>query len=126
MTTAAETAAVSAAEIATKRIGSSRQSSAEQKGSALKRSPLVLSEHHFVLAGGYVGRAWPFFALSDLELYLLAFIKIRIPAHLDFRVMNEQILAAVFGADKSKTFCPVKPLHNTFTHKISFWPSIWP
>jgi hypothetical protein len=84
---------------------------------------LVLSEHCFELTGDYVRRAWPFFALPDCELYLLAFFKIGVSAALDFRVMDEQILTAVLGADKSITFAAVKPLHNTFTHKKTpFWP----
>jgi hypothetical protein len=86
---------------------------------------LVLSEHRFGLAGDYVRRTRPFFALSDHELYLLAFIKTGVSGALDFRVMNEQILAAALGADKSESFASVKPFHNTFTHKkISFWPSM--
>jgi len=59
------------------------------------------------LAGDYVGRTRAFFALSDLELNLLALLKIGVAGALDFRVMNEQIIAAIIGADKSKAFFPI-------------------
>ena len=78
--------------------------------------PLVFSAFCFGLAGDYVGRTWAFSALSDHELNLLPFIKIGVTGALDFRVVNEQILAATIGADKSKSFTAVKPFYCTCTH----------
>jgi hypothetical protein len=86
----------------------------------------LVPEHRFGLAGDYVRRAWAFFALSDCELYLLAFVKIGVSGALDFRVMDEQIFAAALGGDKSKSFAAVKPFHNTFTHKKSPFGLQWP
>lgn len=70
----------------------------------------------FKLAGDDVRRTRAFFALSDLELHLLALIKRGVAAHLDFRMMNEQILAGIIGGDKSKTFASVEPFYCTCTH----------
>ena len=42
--------------------------------------------------------------LDVLFLILLIAAVIGIPAGIDFRVMNEQILTTTIGADKSKTF----------------------
>ena len=70
----------------------------------------------FGLGRDYVGRTRAFFALSDLELNFLAFLKIGVAGRLDFRVMNEQIIAAIIGRDKSKAFLPVKPFYCTCTH----------
>jgi len=78
--------------------------------------PLVFSASCFGLAGDYIGRTRAFSALSDLEVNLLAFIKIGVTGALDFRMMNEQIVAATIGADKSKTFAAVKPFYCTCTH----------
>jgi hypothetical protein len=77
---------------------------------------LVLSEHRFELPGDYARRARAFSALSDHELDLLAFIKIGVTGALDFRMMDEQIVAATIGADKSKSFAAVKPFYCTCTH----------
>ena len=74
---------------------------------------------HLVLAGDYSGRTWAFFALSDCELNLLAFVKARIAVGLYFRVMNEQILIAVIGRDESVSFFLVKPFYCTCTHYLS-------
>ena len=87
-----------------------------ETGSASWQSPLVFSACCFGLAGGYVGRTRAFSALSDLKVNLLAFVKIGVTGAIDFRVMNEQIIAAIIGAYKSKAFCPVKPFYCTCTH----------
>ena len=60
----------------------------------LKRAPFLEEPVSFPvlcfeLAGGDVRRARAFFALSDLELDLLAFVKTGVTVHLDFRMMNE-------------------------------------
>jgi hypothetical protein len=96
-----------------------------KKGPDLCRGPSVFSASCFGLAGDYVRRTWAFSALADLEFNFLAFIKIGVSAALDFRVMNEQIVAAIIWADKSKTFAAVKPFYCTCTHKKSpFGPLI--
>jgi len=70
----------------------------------------------FQLAGDYIRRTRAFSALADHELDLLPFIKIGVSGALDFRVMDEQIVAATIGADKSKTFAAIKPFYCTCTH----------
>jgi len=97
----------------------------------MKRAPHCAEPVGFLsycsgLAGDYVGRTRAFSALSDLELDLLALIKIGIAGRLDFRVVDEQIFAATIGADKSKTFCPIKPFYCTYTHNSAPLAFKWP
>jgi len=95
--------------------------------------PVCFSVSCFELTRDYVGCTRSFFTLSDLEFHLLAFLKSGVAIRLDFRVMNEQILAAAIGCDKSKTFFPVKPFYYTCTHNCAplasnghkFCPSIF-
>ena len=70
----------------------------------------------FKLARDDICRTWAFFALSDLELDLLALIETGVAVRHNFRMMNEQIIAGVVRGDKSKTFFPVKPFYCTCTH----------
>jgi hypothetical protein len=71
----------------------------------------------------YVGRTRAFFALSDIKLNLLAFLKIGIAGRLDFGVVYEQILAAVVGSDKSKALLSIKPFYSTCAHStLLLWP----
>jgi len=70
----------------------------------------------FGLARDYVGRTGAFSALSDLELNLLTFLETGVPGGLDFRVMNEQVIAASIGGDKAKALFPVKPFYYTCAH----------
>ena len=86
------------------------------KTGSVFEEPVSFPVFCFELAGDDVGRTRTFFALSDLKLHLLAFVKRGVAAHLDFRMMNEQILAGVVGSDKSKTFASVKPFYCTCTH----------
>ena len=60
-----------------------------KNGLRFKWSPLDFPVLCFGLAGDDVRRARAFFALSDLELHFLAFIKTGVAVHLDFRMMNE-------------------------------------
>jgi len=85
-------------------------------GSALSGARWFFEACCLALTGDYVGRTRAFFALSNLELHLLAFIKTGVALRLDFRVMNEQIVTAVIGGDKSKAFLPIKPFYCTCTH----------
>jgi hypothetical protein len=59
--------------------------------------------HSLGLAGDYVGRTRAFFALSDLEFHLLAFVERCIARRLNFRVVDEQIFAAIIGVNKAKS-----------------------
>ncbi len=68
------------------------------------------------LFGNYVGRAGPFFTLTNFELDRLAFIKICIAAGLYFRMMDEEIFAAPIRSDKTKTLTCIKPFYFTCTH----------
>ena len=86
------------------------------KTGSVFEEPVSFPVFYFELAGDDVGRTRAFFALSDLELHLLAFIKSGVTFSLDFRVMNEQILAAIVWSDKSEAFFPVKPFYCTCTH----------
>ena len=61
----------------------------KSNGLRFERSPLVSQESCFRLRRDYVCRTGSFFALSDHEIYLLAFLKIGVAGRLDFRVMNE-------------------------------------
>ena len=79
-------------------------------------SPLVFPACCFGLTWDYVGRTRAFFALSNLEFYPLAFLKTGVAGGLDFRVMNEQVIARAIGGDKPKAFFPVKPFYCTCTH----------
>jgi hypothetical protein len=64
----------------------------------------------------YVGRTRALFALSNIKLNLLAFLKIGVAGRLDFGVVDEQILAAVIGRDKSKALFSIKPFYCTCAH----------
>ena len=61
----------------------------------------------------------PFFALSDVEGYLLAFIEGCEARGLNFGMMDEQIISCVIRDDKSITLTCVKPFYCTCTHLIS-------
>jgi hypothetical protein len=66
-----------------------RYNSQIETGSGLSGARWFFRFTVFELARDDVGRTRAFFALSDLELHLLAFIKSGITFSLDFRVMNE-------------------------------------
>ena len=58
-----------------------------------------------------------FLTLAHFELDFLAVIQrcVRVSA-LDFRVMNEKVLAAVVGGNETVAFASVEPLNRAFTH----------
>ena len=68
---------------------------------------------------GYIICAGAFFALSDVEVNLLAFIQSGIPAHLDFRMVDEQIIAAVIRGNKAKSLDCIEPFYCTCTHSTT-------
>jgi len=56
-------------------------------------------------------------ALAHFKLNSLAVIQSGITAaHLDFRMVNKQVFAAVFRRNETKTFVCIEPLNCTFTH----------
>src|SRR3954471_4657283 len=58
-------------------------------------------------------------AVGDfLVLHRLSFIERRKTGLLDRRNMNEHVLGAIAGLDKSETLDRVKPLHSTFSHHV--------
>lgn len=57
----------------------------------------------FNLARNYVGSAGSLLTLSNFELNLLAFVERNIAAHLDFRMVDKQIFAAVIRDYESKS-----------------------
>jgi hypothetical protein len=70
-----------------------------------------------VLQSFYFIRAWAFLTLANFKLYCLAFVQCCVFAtSLNFRVVNKEVFAAIFGGDKAKAFVGVKPLNCTFTH----------
>ena len=75
-----------------------------------------------VLRGDNVVGTWAFFALADFEADALVFIQRGVAVHLDLRMMHEQILAAVIGSDKTKTFACIEPLDCTCTHMYCSCP----
>ena len=68
------------------------------------------------LLGDDVRRARAFFALSDLELDLLALVESRVAWSLDLWMMDKQILSTVIGVNEAKTFTWIEPLDCTCTH----------
>lgn len=60
-----------------------------QKGPAKQQGLLVLLSFVVWLGRNYVSSTWAFFALSDLELDLLAFIETCIAFCLNFRVVDK-------------------------------------
>jgi len=56
------------------------------------------------LRGDYVGCAWAFFALANFKADALAFIEGCEARNLYFRVMDEQICAAIVWGNKTVTF----------------------
>ena len=86
------------------------------KTGSVFEEPVSFPVFCFELAGDDVGRTRAFFALSDLELHPLAFLKTGVARRLDLRVMNEQIILGVIGFDKTKAFFPIKPFYCTLSH----------
>ena len=78
------------------------------------------------LYGCNVCRTGSFFALADLVLDCLSFVQTRVAACLDFRVVNEQVRAAVVGDDKSETLWIIEPFYFSCTHYNTPWPHTWP
>jgi hypothetical protein len=74
------------------------------------------SSHVVNLGRSYIIGAWAFFALADLKIDLLIFIKRGIAAGLDFRVMDKQIFAAIVRSNKTKSLTCIEPFHFTCTH----------
>ena len=70
----------------------------------------------FCLGWDYIGRTRTFFALSDLEFNLLAFIKLSEAFHLNFGVMDKQIIASVVRLDETVSLTRIKPFYLTCTH----------
>lgn len=68
------------------------------------------------LAGGDVGRAGAFLALSDFEVHRLALIEGGIALRLDLRMVDEQIVAATGRADETKSLALVEPLYCSCCH----------
>jgi hypothetical protein len=60
---------------------------------------------------GYIVCTRPFFALSYLEVNLLVLVEICVTCSFHFRVMDEQIIAAVIGSNKTITFVCIKPFY---------------
>ncbi len=83
--------------------------------------PLGFQRFSPYLSRDNVGCAWALLALSNLELDLLAFIERCVAGGLDFRMMDEQIIATVIRNNKTETLGCVKPFYCTCTHCNSPW-----
>ena len=73
------------------------------KDPAIQQGLSILSSLVVWLYRGYVGRTWAFFALSDLEFDLLAFIEGSIACRLNFRVVDKKVLATIIRANKTQS-----------------------
>ena len=58
----------------------------------------------FCLTRNYIGRAWAFFAFTDLEFNFLAFIERCVTGRLNLRVVNKQIVATVVWLNETESF----------------------
>lgn len=72
-----------------------------------------------------MGRARAFLTLTDLKRDLLVLVQGGAAGHLDFRIMDKQILSTIVGSDKTKTLCRIKPLDCTCTHYIYSLAQMW-
>ncbi len=61
-------------------------------------------------------------AFHHVERYILTFLQAAIAVAVDSRVMNEQILATIFGGDEAVTFCIIEPFDSSLRHFESFPP----
>jgi hypothetical protein len=55
-------------------------------------------------------------ALLRLELHTLAFCEVAEAFHLDFGLMDEEIIPAAVGRDETKALLGVEPLDCTYWH----------
>jgi hypothetical protein len=88
---------------------------------AIKKGPHEAGLSVFANLADWLGRcyvvcAWAFFALSELKINLLVFTKLCVACCLDFRMVDEQIAAAVIRSDKPITFVCIEPFYCTCTH----------
>jgi hypothetical protein len=95
---------------------------AQEKGLANFTRPFFRFNFWDVLFGYHVDGAGAFFALTDVKRYRLAFLKVSVAAHFNFRMMNEKLFAAIIGDNESKTLFAIKPLYFACTHCNSFGP----
>jgi len=65
---------------------------------------------------GYVVCTWAFFALSSLKIDLLVFIECCVAGGLNFRVVDEQVIAAVIRTNKTISLVCIEPFYCTCTH----------
>ncbi len=68
------------------------------------------------LGRDHIVGTWPFFALADLEVDFLIFIQSGVAASLDFRVVDEQISAAIIRSNETKSLACIEPFYFTCTH----------
>jgi hypothetical protein len=87
-------------------------------GAGRKKKARLLGEPFSICASlvdllnrGYIVCTRPFFALSSLEINLLVLIEICVTCSFHFRVVDEQIIAAVIGSNKTITFVCIKPFY---------------
>jgi hypothetical protein len=85
-------------------LSSIRKNGASKKALQNEQGLLFFQAYYLLgLEGDYVGRAGAFFALSDFELHLLAFVERCIARCLNIRVMDKKIFATVVRVDKTKS-----------------------
>jgi hypothetical protein len=79
----------------------------------------LYAQASFGLTGRHAGRTRAFLALSDFAIDCLAFIEGGGTRRFDLRMVDKQILAAIRGANKTKSLTCIEPFYGTFCH-VSF------
>ena len=70
----------------------------------------------FWLRRSNVSCTWAFLAFSDFKLDFLALIQRSIALYVDFRMVNEQIIAPIVGNNKTVSLLRIEPFHCTRTY----------
>jgi hypothetical protein len=71
----------------------------------------------WLLAGGYICRAWTFSAFPNFKFNCLTIIQGGMTTTaFYFRVMDKKIFASILWSNESEPFLGVEPLNCTFAH----------
>ena len=65
-------------------------------------------------------RTWTLGSAAYFEGDLLTVFEGGIAVHFDFRVVNKEIFAAIFGGDESVAFFGIEPFYISCTHILVF------
>ena len=95
------------------RLGDAKQKKGPAAGRAFRSSRFT-----FALAGDHVRRAGTLSTLTDGELDLLVFVKCCVAFGSDFRVVNEEVFAAVIRSNEAKSLARVEPFYCACRHVL--------